>query len=62
MEIAKMLIISSAHITESTASLLDEEAVGITVYQKDNYGWFIVVTDWQERKEYIPDDLNGDTP
>lgn len=57
MEIYKMMVMSTGHISKETAKLLDQESAGVTVYQKDGYGWFIVVTDWQENEKYIPEDL-----
>ena len=41
MEISKMLTVSTAHITEGTAELLDNDRLDIIVYPKDEYGWFI---------------------
>lgn len=57
MEIYKMMVMSTGHISKTTANLLTEEAVGIIVYQKAEYGWFIVVTDWKDSEEHIPEDL-----
>ena len=57
MEIYKMLVMSTGHITKTTSKLLSEEAVGIVVYKKDEYGWFVVVSDWRDNEESIPDDL-----
>ena len=51
MEISKMLTISTAHITEETANKLDREIneniIGLCVYEKTDFGWFI----------HVPDDL-----
>lgn len=48
MEITKMLTVSTAHISEGTAKLLDKEveadSLGINVYRKGEYGWFIGVS------------------
>ncbi len=42
MEIQKILTISTCHIKESTAKALDsEDTLGLCVYNKSNYGWFI---------------------
>lgn len=57
MEIYKMMLMSTGHITKKTAELLTNNEVGIVVYEKDEYGWFIVVSDWQDNVELIPDDL-----
>ena len=60
MEISKILTISTAHITEETARLLDLEPknndMWLTVYNKSNFGWFMYVhKDLDDRN--IPDDL-----
>ena len=58
MEICKMMIMSTGHISKNTAILLDKDRVGVVVYPKDNYGWFIVVTDWKDDETAsIPEDL-----
>ena len=48
MEISKMLTLSTAHITEGTAQLLQEtpdtDVLGIPVYEKSEYGWFIYLS------------------
>lgn len=56
MEISKMLTISTAHITERTGKLLDEEILGLCVYKKLDYGWFIHLLDDLDKIE-IPEDL-----
>ena len=48
MEIHKMLTLSTAHIDQKTCDLLtrateDPITVGIPVYEKKSYGWFIPV-------------------
>lgn len=43
MEISKMLTVSTAHITQTTAEILDDGVRDLIVYKKDEYGWFIVV-------------------
>lgn len=65
MEITKMLTLSTGHITENTSILLDAEAVysgdlpGLSVYNKDEWGWFIYINaeDYQSERESVPDDL-----
>lgn len=53
-----MMIMSTGHISKETASLLDADSVGVVVYPKDGYGWFIVVTDWKDGDiSIIPEDL-----
>ena len=46
LEMQNLLTISTAHITEQTASLLDadpeQNCLGLCVYSKANYGWFIM--------------------
>lgn len=58
MEISKMLTISTAHITKETAEWLDEKDI-LIVYKKSDYGWFILVSDWDDvvETEEIPEDL-----
>lgn len=43
MEISKMLTISTAHITEITAELLDDGVKDLAIYKKADYGWFIFI-------------------
>ena len=57
MEIHKMMVMSTGHISKETATLLDLDKAGIVVYKKGEYGWFLVVTDWQDAEEPIPIDL-----
>ena len=55
MEINKMLTVSTAHISEETAELLDKD-ISIVAYQKGDYGWFIHIHDDCDEYE-IPKDL-----
>lgn len=52
MEISKVLTLSTAHISQKSAELLDKETekptLDLPIYNKSNYGWFI----------YIPQDIN----
>ena len=52
MEISKVLTLSTAHISQKSAELLDKETekptLDLPVYNKSNYGWFI----------YIPQNIN----
>lgn len=61
MDITKCLTISSAHITNNTALKLDIEpetnALGLSVYAKGEYGWWIYVG---SKLENIPNDLPDD--
>ena len=43
MEISKMLTVSTAHITKTTAELLDDGVRDLIVYPKAEYGWFILI-------------------
>lgn len=52
-----MMVMSTGHISKETITLLETESAGVTVFKKDGYGWFIVVSDWQDDKEIIPEDL-----
>lgn len=61
--IARMLDLSTAHITEETDEWLDEavtyETYPIIAYQKGDYGWIVHVPDeWDEEAvKDIPADL-----
>ena len=57
MEISKMLTVSTAHITQETSELLDNDKLSIVVYPKSEYGWFILVCDWDEYENELPKDL-----
>lgn len=59
MEISQMLTISTSHISNETAKLLDESDLGIVVFNKGEYGWFIWLSDKKEyyENEKIPTDL-----
>lgn len=57
MEIYKMMVMSTGHISKETAELLDRDNVGVVVYPKAEYGWFIVVSDWWDIEQTIPEDL-----
>ena len=54
-----MLEISSQNITEKTGELLNNSSLRgfITVYNKENYGWFIYNFYEKENKNVIPEDL-----
>ena len=63
LEITKMLTLSTAHITNETSVKLNEDSFGdvefpISVYIKQNYGWFIYLLE-DDEKEYdmLPQDL-----
>ena len=60
MEISKMLTISTGHVSKETAELLDYDNInGIVVYQKDEYGWFILASSYNDYdlEEDLPKDL-----
>src|SRR5437762_10360648 len=72
MEIAKMLVLSTAHITQKAAEWLDSRPTTITVYQKqsgadhdlipnDHYGWFIPVGHYSDPM-YLEDLIYRDLP
>lgn len=59
LPITKVLELSTQHISEVTAGLLNTSMIsGISVYHKEEYGWFIYVSPEEEENEQIPDDLN----
>lgn len=59
--ITKMVTISTAHISEKTAHLLEVEAkennLGICVYNKADFGWYITIDDEIKRNTDLPKDL-----
>lgn len=62
MEISRMLVISTAHITEGTADALNESVYGyesgidLCVHEKKDYGFFIhIPEDWKEERGLPPD-------
>ncbi|MGN0485535.1 MAG: hypothetical protein ACI4HI_18505 [Lachnospiraceae bacterium] len=57
LEIANVLTLSTGHVTRETSKLLDNDAVGVVVYTKGEYGWFILTCDWKEFEDSIPEDL-----
>lgn len=56
VEVQKMLVLSTAHISRETALYLDNyQSIG---YSKDEYGWFIPITDVDTQyRNGWPDDL-----
>ena len=59
LEITNMLTLSTAHIKEETAKMLDAGKDCITVFSKGGYGWFIYVDKevLEENKNSLPNDL-----
>lgn len=61
LEIQKMIILSTAHITEQTAKLLDKEpeenSMTISVYKKSEYGWFLPIENISYDTAAVPEDL-----
>ena len=47
LDIQKILTVSTIHISENTSNLLniesDQNTLGICVYKKAEFGWFIVI-------------------
>ena len=59
MEIHHMLTLSTAHIDQKTCDLLTSAAenpsiVGIPVYEKKSYGWFIPVSSHMPKRSTRP--------
>lgn len=58
---SSLLTVSSVHIKDSTARLLNDEVsfcnIGLSVYSKDGFGWFIYLEDIDEYYEDVPEDL-----
>lgn len=61
MEINKMLSLSTAHVTERTAHIMENFNIdNVVIYDKPNYGWFVYVPDRleiEECQDICPDDL-----
>lgn len=58
LEICNMMSLSTGHLTVATRDLLDMDAVGVIVHAKaDGVGWFVLVCDWKEYADAVPDDL-----
>ena len=61
MEINKMLSLSTGHVSEDTARLMDNDAIGqVVIYDKPNFGWFVHVPERFELDEVkcsCPNDL-----
>lgn len=61
LEITKMMTISTAHITEETANRLNRDPndnnLGICVYPKSEYGWYIPIDKELINVKGLPEDL-----
>jgi hypothetical protein len=61
MNIEKMLVLSTAHITEKTKDWLEQLPEAFIVYPKEEYGFFIPL--WEgilkEKKGEIPNELHN---
>ena len=55
MSIRSFLDISTAHITERDASILDEMSCNLTIIPYQEYGWFIHVPDKEQLQFMIGD-------
>ena len=60
MEISKMLTVTTGHITEETADLLNCDELHIITYDKDGYGWFIFLDAYDINHYYNSDDIDDD--
>lgn len=62
LEITKMLTISTAHITEETAVMLEREVkygvdnIPLAIYNKAEFGWIIFVSEYYKDLN-MPEDL-----
>ncbi len=58
-DITKIITISSRHIEENITNMLDTEPdtnrMGLSVYNKEDYGWFIYIPDYLHDKENMRD-------
>ncbi len=53
METHKMFALSTGHVSKDTAEMLDldDDRLGVVVYPKGDYGWFIPITEYLEESE-----------
>lgn len=51
MEVAKMLVLSTAHVTVTTAQELDASEAGAISFPKGKYGWFVYCGDLPDRDD-----------
>lgn len=62
LEIRKVLVCSTAHVTEATSKWLDSDDCQIACY-KYEYGWFLPILvgldPWADMPGKIPDELRG---
>lgn len=56
-EIQQMLVLSTAHVTEETATMLDRAEANFVRYGKAEYGWFIPILD--DPQPDMPADLQA---
>lgn len=63
LELYNIVHISTAHISKKTADMLEQEGVtnglGISVYEKLGYGWFIYVPTGDITESSLPEDLKA---
>ena len=67
LEITKMLTLSTAHITEETAVMLEREVkyavnnIPLSIYNAADFGWFICLSSYSEMLDGImlPEDLKA---
>jgi hypothetical protein len=62
MEIAHVITISTAHVSKETASRLDDAdgfsyECWLSIYNKQDYGWWILVDSADLEADDMPDDL-----
>lgn len=59
--ITKCMEISTGHITEETAKRLNDLDrrwnMDLSIYDKEEFGWWIYVNDYIKKNDCIPDDL-----
>lgn len=53
-EINKILMLSTGHLTKETADSMDLKLLEHPIfYDKEGYGWFVVVSDWDDDDEVV---------
>ena len=57
MEIEKMITLSTAHLSEQTRQLLNDDETELVIYPKNGYGWFIYLDKLIQQPNKLPKDL-----
>ncbi len=58
-EISRTLTISTAHISQGTARLIDMDAINIGFYSRGESGYHITTVGWEEYQDEMPGDMKA---